>query len=307
MGQKIHPIGFRIGVIRDWESKWYADKTYSELLYEDHQIRTYLRKRLQGGALSHIEIERQANKVKVTLYTGKPGVIIGRGGKGVDDLKAQIENRFKKQVAVNVQEIRNPELDGQLVSESIAQQIEKRIAPKRAIRQAIQRSMRMGAQGIRVLVAGRLGGAEMARREGGKDGKIPLHTLRADIDYGFTEARTTYGHIGVKVWLYRGEILPDQRRMMKEMPAPEPFAPRGPRSDGDRGRGGYGGDRGGRGPGGGGGGRGGRGGGGGGRGGGGGGYGGGGGRGGGYGGGGGRGGGGGGRSGGGGGPQQGRS
>jgi small subunit ribosomal protein S3 len=307
MGQKIHPIGFRIGVIRDWESKWYADKTYSELLYEDHQIRRYLRRRLQGGALSHIEIERQANKVKVTLYTGKPGVIIGRGGKGVDDLKAQIENRFKKQVAVNVQEIRNPELDGQLVSESIAQQIEKRIAPKRAIRQAIQRSMRMGAQGIRVLVAGRLGGAEMARREGGKDGKIPLHTLRADIDYGFTEARTTYGHIGVKVWLYRGEILPDQRRMMKEMPAPEPFAPRGPRSDGDRGRGGYGGDRGGRGPGGGGGGRGGRGGGGGGRGGGGGGYGGGGGRGGGYGGGGGRGGGGGGRSGGGGGPQQGRS
>lgn len=263
MGQKIHPIGFRIGVIRDWESKWFAEKTYADLLYEDHQIRSYLQKRLQGAALSHVEIERQANKVKVTLYTGKPGVIIGRGGKGVDDLKAQLESRFKKQVILNVQEIRNPEVDGQLVSESIAQQIEKRIAPKRAIRQAIQRSMRMGAQGIRVLVAGRLGGAEMARREGGKEGKIPLHTLRADIDYGFSEARTTYGNIGVKVWIYRGDILPDQRRMMKEMPAPEPFMPRQggrpgggrpddrPRRDGDRrggGGGGRGGDRRGRGP-----------------------------------------------------------
>src|SRR5947207_1145978 len=255
MGQKIHPIGFRIGVIRDWESKWFAEKTYAELLYEDHLIRTFLRKRLQNAALSHVEIERQANKVKITLYTGKPGVIIGRGGKGVDDLKAQIENRFKKQVVLNVQEIRNVEMDAQLVSESIAQQIEKRIAPKRAIRQAIQRSMRMGAQGIRVLVAGRLGGAEMARREGGKVGKIPLHTLRADIDYGFTEARTTYGNIGVKTWIYRGDILPDQRRLMKEMPAPEPFAPRGPRRDGEGGggRGGWGGgDRGGRGGGGGG-------------------------------------------------------
>src|SRR5947207_13883527 len=265
MGQKIHPIGFRIGVIRDWESKWFAEKTYAELLYEDHLIRTYLRKRLQAAALSHIEIERQANEVKVTRYTGKPGGIIGRGGKGVDDLKAQIESRVKKQVALNVQEIRNPELDAQLVSESIAQQLEKRIAPKRAIRQAIQRSMRMGAQGIRVLIAGRLGGAEMARREAGKDGKVPLHTLRADIDYGFTEARTTYGNIGVKAWIYRGDILPDQRRLMKEMPAPEPFAPRGPSRPGDGGgRGGWGGDRGGRG-GGGGGARGGRGGGGGGR------------------------------------------
>src|SRR5437899_1303274 len=231
MGQKIHPIGFRIGVIRDWESKWFAEKTYAELLYEDHQIRTYLRKRLQNAALSHIEIERQANKVKVTLYTGKPGVIIGRGGKGVDDLKAQIESRFKKQVVLNVQEIRNPELDGQLVSESIAQQIEKRIAQKRAIGQAIQRTMRMGAHGIRVLVAGRLGGAEMARREAGKDGKVPLHTLRADIDYGFSEAPTTYGNIGIKCWLYRGDILPDQRRLMKEMPARESFAPRLPRRD----------------------------------------------------------------------------
>jgi small subunit ribosomal protein S3 len=245
MGQKIHPIGFRIGVIRDWESKWFAEKTYAELLYEDHQIRSYLKKRLQNAALSHVEIERQANKVKVTLYTGKPGVIIGRGGKGADDLKNALERRLKKQVNISVQEIRQPELDAQLVSESIAQQIEKRVAPKRAIRQAIQRSMRMGAKGIKVLVAGRLGGAEMARREGDKQGKIPLHTLRADIDYGLSEAKTTYGNIGVKVWIYRGDILPDQRRLMKEMPAPESFVPRMPRRDGERDRGGPRGGRGG--------------------------------------------------------------
>src|SRR5688500_2392521 len=202
MGQKVHPIGFRIGVIRDWESSWYADKDYAARLYEDHQIRTYLKKRLMNAAISHINIDRQADKLRVTLHTGKPGVIIGRGGRGVDDLKAELERKFDKQVALNVQEIRQPDLDAQLVSESIAQQIEKRIAPKRAIRQAIQRSSRMGARGIKILVAGRLGGAEMARRETDKTGKIPLHTLRADIDYGFTEARTTYGNIGVKVWLY---------------------------------------------------------------------------------------------------------
>jgi small subunit ribosomal protein S3 len=241
VGQKIHPIGLRIGIVRDWESKWYADKEYANLLYEDHQIRRFLQRRLQNGALSHVEIERQANKVKVTLYTGKPGVIIGRGGKGVDDLKAELERRFKKQVSINVQEVRHPELDAKLVSESIAQQIEKRIAPKRAMRQAIQRSMRMGAKGIKVLVSGRLGGSEMARRETDKNGKIPLHTLRADIDYGITEARTTYGNIGVKVWLYRGDILPDQRRLMKEMPAPEPFLPRQPGRPDRRGE-----DRGGR-------------------------------------------------------------
>jgi small subunit ribosomal protein S3 len=233
VGQKIHPIGLRIGIIRDWESKWFADKGYADLLYEDHRIREFLRRRTANAAVSHVEIERQANKVKVTLHTGKPGVIIGRGGKGADDLKNALERRVKKQVNISVQEIRQPELDGQLVSESIAQQIEKRVAPKRAIRQAIQRSMRMGAKGIKVLVSGRLGGAEMARREGDKQGKIPLHTLRADIDYGFSEARTTYGNIGVKVWVYRGDILPDQRRMMKEMPSPETFVPRMPRRDRD--------------------------------------------------------------------------
>jgi small subunit ribosomal protein S3 len=231
VGQKIHPIGLRIGIIRDWESKWFADKGYADLLYEDHKIRSFLRARTANAALSHVEIERQANKVKVTLFTGKPGVIIGRGGKGADDLKNALERRVKKQVNINVQEIRQPELDGQIVSESIAQQIEKRIAPKRAMRQAIQRSMRMGAKGIKVQVSGRLGGSEMARRESDKQGKIPLHTLRADIDYGFSEAKTTYGNIGIKVWVYRGDILPDQRRMMKEMPSPEPFMPRMPRRD----------------------------------------------------------------------------
>jgi small subunit ribosomal protein S3 len=248
VGQKIHPIGLRIGIIRDWESKWYADKGYAAMLYEDHQIRSFLRRRTANAAVSHIEIERQANKVKVSLHTGKPGVIIGRGGKGADDLKSALERRLKKQVNISVQEIRTPELDAQLVSESIAQQIEKRIAPKRAMRQAIQRSMRMGAKGIKLLVSGRLGGAEMARKEGDKQGKIPLHTLRADIDYGFSEARTPYGNIGIKCWLYRGDILPDQRRLMKEMPAPEPFAPRLPRRDRDgerppRGGRGGGGDR----------------------------------------------------------------
>jgi small subunit ribosomal protein S3 len=235
MGQKVHPVGFRLGIIRDWESNWYAGKKdYPARLYEDHQIRTYLRKRLANAAISRINIDRQADKLRVTLHTGKPGVIIGRGGRGVDDLKADLEKKFGKQVNLTVQEIRQPDLDAQLVSESIAQQIEKRVAPKRAVRQAIQRSSRMGARGIKVLVAGRLNGAEMARREGDKTGKIPLHTLRADVDYGFSEAGTTYGNIGVKVWIYRGEILPDQRRQQKESASSEPFMPRQPRRAEDR-------------------------------------------------------------------------
>jgi len=255
MGQKVHPIGFRIGIIRDWESNWYADKGYAARLYEDHQIRTYLKKRLMNAAISRINIDRQAEKLRVTLHTGKPGVIIGRGGRGVDELKAELERRYSKQVNLTVQEIRQPDLDAQLVAEAITQQIEKRVAPKRAIRQALQRSSRMGAKGIKILVSGRLGGSEMARKEGDKTGKIPLHTLRADIDYGFAEAKTTYGNIGVKVWLYRGEILPDQRRQMKETQSAEPFMPRQPRRAEDRDRergdnrggGDRGGDRGGRG------------------------------------------------------------
>ena len=262
MGQKVHPIGFRIGVIREPESKWYATKReFPVLVLQDAKIRKYIKKSLYAAGISHTEIERAANKVKVTVHTAKPGLIIGRGGKGVDDLRAEIERLATgKQVHVNVQEIRNPELDAQLVAESIAQQIERRISYKRANKQAIFRTMRMGAKGIRIRVAGRLGGSEMARVDGEKSGKVPLHTLRADIDYGFTEAKTTYGHIGVKVWIYKGDILPGTRRaepteeeLMAARRPRRPRAERGDRGDrgdrgGDRGgggRGGYGGGGGG--------------------------------------------------------------
>jgi small subunit ribosomal protein S3 len=257
LGQKIHPIGFRIGVIRDWESKWYMDKGYAEALVEDVRIRRYVKRKLYAAAISKIEIERAANRVKVTLFTARPGIIIGRGGKGVDDLRADLEHLSGKQIAVNVQEIRRPELDGQLVAESIAQSLEKRISFRRAMRQAILRTMRMGAKGIKVGLAGRLGGAEMARRESDKQGKIPLHTLRADIDYGFAEASTTYGHIGVKVWIYRGDVLPGQKNQSVEerlasLPTAYPEGGRGERGDrGDRRRGGPGGPGGRGGPGGG--------------------------------------------------------
>ena len=259
MGQKVHPIGFRIGVIREPDSKWYAaKKDFSTLLLQDAKIRKYIKKSLYAAGISHVEIERAANKVKVTVHTAKPGLIIGRGGKGVDDLRADIEKLSAgRQVHVNVQEIRNPELNAQLVAESIAQQIERRISYKRANKQAVFRTMRMGAKGIKIRVAGRLGGAEMARVDGEKSGKVPLHTLRADIDYGFTEAKTTYGHIGVKVWIYKGDILPGARRAEPTeeelLAARRPRRPRGERGDrpdrGDRGgdRGGYGGGGGGRG------------------------------------------------------------
>lgn len=214
MGQKVNPIGFRVGVIRDWDSRWYATKEMPALIAEDGKIREFVKKRLSQAAVSRIEIERAPNKVKVTLHTAKPGIIIGRGGRGVDELRDDMQKLTGgKQVHVAVEEIRQPELDAQLVAEAIAQQIEKRIAYKRAIKQSITRTMRMGAKGIRIRCAGRLGGAEMARVESDKQGKIPLHTLRADIDYGFAEAMTTYGHIGCKVWIYKGDVLPGQRRV----------------------------------------------------------------------------------------------
>jgi small subunit ribosomal protein S3 len=215
MGQKIHPIGFRVGVNREWESKWYLDKGYAQALVEDAHIREYIKKRreLQNASISRVEIERAANRVKVTLHTAKPGIIIGRGGKGVDDLRGLLEARFKRSFTANVNEIRHPELDAQLVSESIAQQISKRISYKRAMRQAVTRAMKLGAKGIRILCSGRLNGAEIARKEGDRLGKIPLHTLRADIDYGFAEAATTFGNTGVKVWIYKGDILPGQKRL----------------------------------------------------------------------------------------------
>jgi small subunit ribosomal protein S3 len=215
MGQKIHPIGFRVGVNREWESKWFLDKGYAQALVEDAHIREFIKKRREflNASISRVEIERAANRVKVTLHTAKPGIIIGRGGKGMDDLRLMLENRFKRSFTANVSEIRHPELDAQLVSESIAQQISKRISYKRAMRQAVTRAMKLGAKGIRILCSGRLNGAEIARKEGDRLGKIPLHTLRADIDYGQAEAPTTYGNIGVKVWIYKGDILPGQKRL----------------------------------------------------------------------------------------------
>lgn len=239
MGQKIHPIGFRIGVIRDADSKWYADKQYAAFVLEDYTIRKMVKKRRgwDNAAISKVEIERQANQVRVTLHTAKPGIIIGKGGAGVDLLRGDLEKLTKKTVHVNVQEIRQLETNAQLVAESIAQQIEKRIGYKRAMRQAVTRAMRLGVLGIRCHVAGRLGGAEMARRESDRQGKIPLHTLRADIDYGFYEAVTAYSTIGVKVWIYKGDILPGARRPM-DNPAARPSAGR---DDDRRGRGGRGG------------------------------------------------------------------
>jgi small subunit ribosomal protein S3 len=229
MGQKVNPIAFRLGIIRDWDSRWYARKaTYRDWIVEDARVRRIIRQRFasdgsrRGGSLrnreagvSRIEVERAPNMLKLTLHTAKPGIIIGRGGQGVEEIRADIERLVKRKVHINVQEVRQPELDATLVAQNVASQIERRVAFKRAVRQALQRSMRMGAKGIRVLLSGRLGGAEMSRKYGDRDGKIPLHTLRADIDYGFTEARTASGNIGVKVWLYRGEVLP-------QAPAPEP-------------------------------------------------------------------------------------
>ncbi|HEY3413001.1 MAG TPA: 30S ribosomal protein S3 [Armatimonadota bacterium] len=214
MGQKVNPIGFRVGINKDHLSKWYANnKNYADLLEEDLKLRGWLKSKLYQAGIARIEIERFAGKMKVNIHTAKPGIIIGRGGKGIDDLRADVERFINKpgMTTINVVEIRVPEMEAQLVAESIAQQIEKRIAYKRAMRQSMQRTMKIGAKGMKIICSGRLAGSEMARVECNKDGKIPLHTIRADIDYGFCEALTTYGHIGIKVWIYKGDILDKQR------------------------------------------------------------------------------------------------
>jgi small subunit ribosomal protein S3 len=208
MGQKVNPVGLRVGIIRDWESKWYAGKEFGTLLMEDVKIREYLKQKLKDSAVSHIEIERAANRVNVTIHTAKPGMVIGKGGAEVEAIRQYISKLSGKKVHINISEIKNPELDAILVAESIAQQLERRVSFRRAMKQAIQRTMRAGAKGIKTGVSGRLGGAEIARSEGYSEGTVPLHTLRADIDYGTAEAHTTYGRIGVKVWIYRGEVLP---------------------------------------------------------------------------------------------------
>lgn len=210
MGQKIHPHGLRVGVIKEWDAKWYADKKdYSQLLQEDLVIRNYVKEKMFDAGISRVVIGRAANQLKLDIYTARPGMVIGRGGSEVDSLRQEIEKMTGKKVQINVVEVNNPDLDAQLVAENIASQLERRVSFRRAMKQAMNRSMRMGAEGFKVQSSGRLGGAEMARTEGYNEGSVPLHTLRADIDYGFSEANTTYGKIGVKVWINKGEILPE--------------------------------------------------------------------------------------------------
>ena len=212
MGQKVHPNGLRVGVIRDWDSKWYADKkNYSDYLVEDYKIRKYVKQKLLASGISKIEIERTAKFVKINVYTAKPGLVIGKGGNLAEELRTELEKMINKKVNLNIVEVKNVDTDAQLVAENIAAQLVKRISFRRAMKQCMQKAMKAGALGIKTAVSGRLGGADMARTEFYKDGTIPLQTIRADIDYGFYEADTTYGKIGVKVWIYKGEVLPAKK------------------------------------------------------------------------------------------------
>ncbi|MFC7365909.1 MULTISPECIES: 30S ribosomal protein S3 [Bhargavaea] len=212
MGQKVHPNGMRLGVIRDWESKWYAEKDYATLLHEDLKIREFIDERLKDASLSQVEIERAANRVNITIHTAKPGMVIGKGGSEVEALRKELNAITGKRVHINIVEVKRADLDAKLVAENIARQLEQRASFRRAQKQAIQRTMRAGAKGIRTMVSGRLGGADIARAEHYSEGTVPLHTLRADIDYAHAEADTTYGKLGVKVWIYRGEVLPEKKK-----------------------------------------------------------------------------------------------
>jgi len=207
LGQKVHPVGFRLGVIRTWESKWYAEKDYAGLLHEDLKLRDYLKKRLHHAGISKIEIERAASKAKINIFAARPGIIIGKKGSEVEVLKKDLAKLTDKEVFINIQEVRKPEIDAQLVAENVALQLERRIAFRRAMKKAVSQALKFGAEGVKIECSGRLGGAEMSRREWYREGRVPLHTLRADIDYGFAEAKTTYGIIGVKVLVFKGEIL----------------------------------------------------------------------------------------------------
>ena len=219
MGQKVHPHGVRVGVIKDWNAKWYADKkNFADNLVEDHKIREFVKKELFNAGISKVEIERAAKRVKLNIYTAKPGVIIGKGGSGIEKLKKQLSTIIaEKNILINIVEVKNVEVDSQLMAENIAAQLEKRISFRRAMKQTIQRSMKSGAKGVKIACSGRLGGAEIARTEQYHEGTIPLQTLRADIDYGFAEADTTYGKIGVKVWVYNGEVLPTKKVEKEEV------------------------------------------------------------------------------------------
>jgi len=223
LGRKVHPIGFRLGIIQDWQANWYADAHYTESLQEDLKLRQAIESAYAEASISLVQIDRQAKEVTVTIHTARPGIVIGRGGQRVDELRLRLEKLIGKRIRLNIQEIRQAELDANLVAKTIAEQIQRRVAYRRAMKQAIFRTIQAGAKGIRVSCSGRLGDAEIARRQTMHQGQVPLHTLRADIDYGFTEARTTLGRIGVKVWIYKGEILPEPKRLeVEEMPEEMP-------------------------------------------------------------------------------------
>ncbi|HET7273570.1 MAG TPA: 30S ribosomal protein S3 [Longimicrobiaceae bacterium] len=211
MGQKTHPIGFRLGIVKNWKSRWYAERTFPQLLAEDEKIRKYLNQRLGHASISDVEIERKPQKVIITVHTARPGVVIGKGGSEVDKLRDELGRLTSSEVAINVEEVKRPEIDAQLVADNIAHQLVQRVSFRRALKRSVQNAMRSGAEGIKVQVGGRLNGAEIARSEGYKEGRIPLHTLRADIDYAQATARTTFGTIGVKVWVFKGEIVEDRR------------------------------------------------------------------------------------------------
>ena len=207
MGQKVNPIGLRLGIVKTWESRWYAGKNYADYILEDYKVRRFIKKKLYHAGVSRIEIERSSRRIRLRIFTSRPGIVIGKKGSEISLLKQDIEKMVTHEVLIDIQEIRKPEIDAQLVAENIALQIERRVAFRRAMKRGVSSAMRFGAQGVKVICGGRLGGAEMARREWYREGRVPLHTLRADIDYGFTEARTTYGAIGVKVFVFKGEIL----------------------------------------------------------------------------------------------------
>ncbi len=207
MGQKVHPIGLRLGIIRSWDSKWFAKKEYANLVYEDAEIRKFLKEKLYHAGISRIEIARAADRARIRIHTARPGIVIGKKGAEIEALKRQLEQIVKRDVMIDIQEVRKPEMDATLVAENIALQLTRRVAFRRAMKKAVSSSLKFGAKGVRVACAGRLGGAEMARREWYREGRVPLHTLRADIDYGTAVAKTTYGVIGVKVWIFKGEVL----------------------------------------------------------------------------------------------------
>jgi small subunit ribosomal protein S3 len=210
VGQKTHPKGFRLNITENWDSRWFARREYPELLHEDIKIRNFLKKRLYHAGVSRIDIERAANKAKINIHTARPGIVIGKKGAEIEKLKQELARLTNKETFINIHEVRRPDLDAQLVGESVALQLERRVAFRRAMKEALARAMRMGAQGVRIQCSGRLGGSEIARREWYREGRVPLHTLRADLNYGLAEARTTYGIIGVKVWIFRGEVLTRQ-------------------------------------------------------------------------------------------------